>query len=373
MCCVRRKIRQMRLVTDMNKTISYNNDLLRFKNRGRVFEQLVTNDGVYRMDLVDACGLTKMSISNIVNEFIEKDIVVETVKSGEKKLGRKSTLLRLSPGAKKIIGLLIHRKFMSAVLCDCQLNVIRSHTVRYTECNREILVEKACMLVDKMMQGNEVLGIGVGSIGPVDWKKGIILNPPDFYGIQDVPSADILRERYNLPVYLDYHYNCAARAEKYFGLGKQYQNFIFVGLDGVGISAVVDGKILTGMVGTSSEFGHMTVDYNGKECFCGRRGCLGTYLDFKNAESTWNSVKVFTAALLGVCDLLVPQAVIIRDECEWLKKEHMDWIQTELNEKIIARNYWTIEVHRSSRSQELEANGCAANILGRIFSGEIEI
>lgn len=357
----------------MNKTISYNNDLLRFKNRGRVFEQLVTNDGVYRMDLVESCGLTKMSISNIVNEFLEKDIVVETVKNEEKKPGRRSTLLRLSPGAKKIVGLLIHRSFMSAVLCDCQLNVIRSNTVRYTECNRETLIEKAFTLVDKMIEGNEILGIGVGSIGPVDWKKGVILNPPDFYGIQDVPIVDILQKHYGVPVYLDYHYNCVARAEKYFGLGKNYTNFLFVGLDGVGISPVVDGKILTGMIGTSSEFGHMTVDYNGPECFCGRHGCLGTYMDFTNSDSTWKSVKILTAALLGVCDLLVPQAIIIRDEQEWLKKEHTDWMREELNRKIVARNYRTIQVFRSIRSQELEANGCAANILGRIFSGEIEI
>lgn len=357
----------------MNKIISYNNDLLRIKNRGQVFQQLVTNDGIYRMELVEACGLTKMSISNIINEFLEKDIVVETVKSEEKKPGRKSTLLRLSPGAKKIVGLLIHRKFMSAVLCDCQLNVIHSNTVRFSECNQELLVEKAFKLIDEVMEGHEVLGIGVGSIGPVDWGKGVILNPPDFYGIQDVPIVEILKERYDLPVYLDYHYNCAARAEKYFGMGKKYRNFIFVGLEGIGISAVVDGKILTGMIGTSSEFGHVTVDYNGPECFCGRRGCLGTYIDFSNEESTWESVKILTTALLGVCDLMVPQAVIIRDGCAWLSAEHLEWMKKELNQKIIARNYRTIDVWQSRRSQELEASGCAANILGRVFGGEIEI
>lgn len=359
----------------MNKVISYNNDLLRLKNRGQVFEQLITNDGIYRMELVEKCGLTKMSISNIINEFLEKDIVVETVKNEEKRPGRKSTLLRLSPGAKKIVGLLIHRNFMSAVLCDCQLNVIRSNTLRFSKLSREELIEKSFSLIDEMRDGNEVLGIGVGSIGPVDWEKGVILNPPEFYGIQDVPIAEILRERYKLPVYLDYHYNCAARAEKYFGLGKKYKNFIFVGLGGggIGISIVVDGKILTGMIGTSSEFGHITVDYNGKECFCGRRGCLGNYMDFQNDKTTWDSVKILCAALMGVCDLLVPQAIIVRDEHSWLAAEHLEWMKNELNQKIIARNYRTIEVFQSRRSQELEASGCAANILGRVFSGEIEI
>ena len=179
----------------MEKVISYNNDLLRLKNRGQVFRELVTNDGAYRMELVKTCGLTKMAITNIVNEFLEKDIVVETVKNEEKKLGRKSTLLRLSPGAKKIIGLMIDRNFVSAVLCDCRLNVIRANTARFNGCDREILLEKAFMLIEEMLEGSEVLGIGVGSIGPVNSEKGIILNPPNFFGIREVPIVQIVQER----------------------------------------------------------------------------------------------------------------------------------------------------------------------------------
>lgn len=355
--------------------VSYNNDLLRLKNRGQVFEQLVKNDGIYRMELVEKCGLTKMAISYIINEFLEKGIVVETVKSDEKKPGRKSTLLRLMPETKKIIGLLIHRNYISVALCDCRLRAIKSDIVRFEKCDLDFIKKTIFQFIDEMMDGNEILGIGVGSIGPVNSETGMILNPPDFYGIKDVPIVRILEERYGLPVYLDYHYNCAARAEKYFGVAKNYKNFIFLGVieEGIGIASVVDGKILTRMTGTSSELGHVTVDYNGPECSCGRRGCLGRYMDFSTDESTWQSVKILTTALMGICDILIPQVIIIRDERSCLKKEHLDWMKKELNQKIIARNYQTIEVYQSYRSKELEATGCAANILGRVFSGEIEI
>lgn len=353
--------------------MSYNNDLLRLKNRGQVFEQLVKNDGIYRMDLVEKCGLTKMAISYIVNEFLEKGIVVETVKSDEKKPGRKSTSLRLVPDAKKIIGLMIHRDCISVALCDFRLNVIQSDSIQFTECDYEHLLKYIFQLIDKMTKDNTILGIGVGSIGPVDSENGIILNPPKFHGIKDVPIEQILKNRYGVPVYLDYHFNCGARAEKYFGLGKDYRNFIFLGVKGLGLSSVVDGRILTRMTGISSEFGHMTVDYNGPECFCGRRGCLGGYLDYTTEESTWESVKILCGVLAGLCDILIPEALIIRDERSRLKKEHIDWMEKELNEKIIARNYRKIDVLLSERSHELEAAGCATNILGRVFSGEIEI
>lgn len=353
--------------------ISYNNDLLRLKNRGQVFEQLVKNDGVYRIELVKKCGLTKMAISNIINEFLEKGIVVETVKSDEKKPGRKSTLLRLVPDAKKIIGLLIHRNNISVALCDCRLRVIETESVQFTECDSDFLVECIFKLVDKLIENNDILGIGVGSIGPVNSEKGVILNPPEFYGIKDVPIEQMLKERYGLPVYLDYHYNCAARAEKYFGFGKDYKNFLFLGIDGLGLASVVDGKILTRMTGVSSEIGHLTVNFEGPECFCGRRGCLGSYMNFSTEEYIWRSVVALTTVLMGICDILIPQALIIRDEHSYLRAEHLEWIKKELNQKVVARNYQTIEVLESYRGTELEVAGCAANILGRVFGGEIEI
>lgn len=357
----------------MKAAKGYNNELIKSKNRGQVFEYMVTNNGIFRTELAERCGLTKMTISYIVKEFIEKDIVVETVNNKEKGPGRKSTFLRLSPGAKKIIGLLIHREYISAVLCDCQLNVLRANTIQLTECDEETLLEKAFALTDEMLKESEVLGIGIGSIGPVNAEQGIILNPPYFYGIKDVALVQLFRERYGLPVYLDYHYNCAARAEKYFGRGKNYQNFIFLGINGLGISIVVDGKILTGMTGISSELGHVTVDYNGLECACGRRGCLGKYINFSSEEETRETLKALCAALSGICDLLLPQAIIIRDELSYLSRENLKWMENELNQKIAAKDYQRIVVCESYRSRELEAAGCAANILERVFGGEIEL
>ena len=358
----------------MDKVKGYNNDFIKIKNRGQVFEQLVTNNGVYRRNLVEKCGLAKMTISYIVNELIEKDIIVETVKGEENKLGRKSTFLRLSPGAKKIVGLLIHRQYISAALCDCQLSVLRAKTIRFAECDQDTLLAKAFELVDEMIDGNEIFGIGIGSIGPVNSNQGVILNPPIFWGIKNVPIVQIFQEHYGVPVYLDHQYNCAARAEKYFGRGKEYDNFMLVSItNSLGLAVVVNRKILTRMTGISSEFGHITVDHNGAQCFCGRRGCLGNIVNFSSEENIWKSLKLVCAALSGICDILIPQAIIIRDEDACLNSEHLRWMEAELNQKIIAGDYQHIDVFESYLSKELEASGCAANILGRIFSGEIVI
>lgn len=358
----------------MEKLKGYNNALLKAKNRGQVFEQLVTNDGITRLELAEKCGLTKMTITNIINEFIEKNVAVETAKSEEKKPGRKSTYMYLSPSSKKVIGLLIHRNHVSAALCDCQLHVLKTKTVHFSECDQEKLLEIVYALTDEMIKEKDVFGIGIGSIGPVDVRNGIILNPPGFFGIENVPIEELFRKRYQLPVYLDYHCNCAARVEKYFGRGRKYQNFIFlVFSEGVGLSIVINGKIYSRIVGVSSELGHMTVDYQGKPCFCGRRGCLGGYIDFSSEESKWETVKILCTALAGICDINVPQALFIKDEKSFLGDEHLEYMEEFLNQTVIVKNKARFKVYKASRSSELESVGCAANILGRIFDGEIEI
>ena len=356
----------------MERMKGYNNVILKQKNRGQVLQQLITNNGISRAELADRCGLTKMSISYIINEFLEKDIVIETPMSEEKKPGRKSLITRMSPGARKIIGMLIHRNFISVALCDCQLNVLRADTVRFTECTQEQLLERAFALTDEMMEGVEVVGIGIGSIGPVNRMTGMILNPLEFYGIRDVPIEQIFRERYGIPVYLDYHYNCAAMAEKYFGKGKDYKNFILLNMKfGIGISIVEDGKIYNRLTGISSEFGHIMVEYKGRPCSCGRRGCLGRYMNLGTEEGIWRSVEILTSALSGICDLLIPDALIIRDEEPYLKEEHFAWMEEELNRVTMAREYHHIQVCRSYRSSDLEAAGCAVNVLSHIFSGDV--
>lgn len=65
----------------------------------------------------------------------------------------------------------------------------------------------------------------------------------------------------------------------------------------------------------------------------------------------------------GICDLLLPQAIIIRDELSYLSRENLKWMENELNQKIAAKDYQRIMVCESYRSRELEAAGCAANIL----------
>jgi len=120
-------------------------------------------------------------------------------------------------------------------------------------------------------------GIGIGFPGIVDVDSGVVTSAPNFANWKKVKVKDALA-KYNLPVYIDNDANCAALGELYFGRGKNLSNFVMVTLGtGVGGGIILDKKIFRGESGGAGEIGHITIDYSGPTCKCGKKGCVEAY------------------------------------------------------------------------------------------------
>ena len=110
------------------------------------------------------------------------------------------------------------------------------------------------------------LGIGISSIGPIDFDRGMILNPPYFYGIHDIPVASLLEDRYSLPVFMDHDNQSAALAELLYGNGKNRDSFMLLGIArGVGCGIVKNGALYVDSRKLAPEVGHVSIDYRGKK------------------------------------------------------------------------------------------------------------
>ena len=356
----------------MDRSSGYNNTVLKQNNRSLVFKLIATNDGISRTELADACNLTKMAVSYIVSDFLERGFLTESEYTGDRYFARRPVMLKLSSKSPKVVGLVIHRTHVAAVLCDCQLNILKSETIKLKEYDFEALIESAFRVTDAVMAGQPVIGIGIGSIGPVDIGRGVILNPPHFHGIRDVAIVELFEKRYGIPAYLDYHYNCVALAEKYFGSGKEYQNFLFLGItEGLGAGIVIGDRLFSNYTSFSGEIGHISIDSNGPLCECGNHGCLGMLVDFSTEESVQQSMEYLSIGLSGLCNLLNPQAIIVGDELARLQDDHLGLLEDKLNEKLVAKDYRHIDVCRAYRTRDLEASSCAINVVERLFSGEL--
>jgi glucokinase len=117
--------------------------------------------------------------------------------------------------------------------------------------------------------------IGICAPGPLDPKTGVVLNPPNLPCWRDFPLAEKLVSMYHVPVRVDNDANAAALAETKWGAARGYR-YVFYATIGTGIGSgiVLDGRIYHGNTGSAGEGGHVSIDYSGPLCGCGKRGCI---------------------------------------------------------------------------------------------------
>ena len=145
----------------------------------------------------------------------------------------------------------------------------------------EITIRKLADIVKEYIASNKlekkIVGIGIGSPGTIDVNKGIV-NYANNLGWNNLPVADLMREKLPYPVRLTNDANAASLGEAKFGAGKLYDTVIMLTLGtGVGGGIILNGKLFEGNEGKGGELGHTVVQVDGEQCSCGRKGCLEAY------------------------------------------------------------------------------------------------
>jgi len=122
---------------------------------------------------------------------------------------------------------------------------------------------------------SSISAIGICAPGPLDPRTGVVINPPNLPGWRDFPLAAEISSAYHLPVRVDNDGNAAALAEALWGAGRGYRNVFYATIGtGIGTGIIFDGHIYHGRTGAAAEGGHMSIDYRGPRCGCGKLGCI---------------------------------------------------------------------------------------------------
>jgi len=133
-------------------------------------------------------------------------------------------------------------------------------------------------LEEEEARKGEIVGIGIGSAGPLDLRRGGLMRPTNI-PYDFVPLIEPLEDTFHLPTYLLNDCSAAVMGERFFGAGKKHENLAYITLStGIGGGIYVDGHLLIGKDGNATEIGHFTIDFEGRLiCGCGRRGHWEAY------------------------------------------------------------------------------------------------
>jgi len=132
---------------------------------------------------------------------------------------------------------------------------------------------------DAHVAPSRVTAVGIGSGGPLDAAAGIILRPPNLPAWEDVPVTRLAEAAFQRRAFLENDANAAALATYEWGEWAGTQDLVYLTIStGIGGGALVAGRLLRGASGNVAEFGHTVVDWDGRLCDCGQRGCAEAYV-----------------------------------------------------------------------------------------------
>jgi glucokinase-like ROK family protein len=260
-----------------NANASYINKL----NKIKILNFIRSSDGISRADIAKKTRLSPPTVSRIVEDLIEEELVIE-VGEGESKGGRRPTLLEFSGENHYIIGIDLGTTNIYGVLTDLNAQIIAEKKVptnvnsgfhKVMERTAEVIQDLEELLSKKKQK--RIYGIGMAVAGLINRKRMIVEFSPDFHW-HEVDVIAELSKWHEIPIVFDNVTRVMALGELCFGVGRMHRNFICVNVGyGIGAGIIVEGNPLFGFNGMAGEFGHITLERDSDiQCDCGNFGCL---------------------------------------------------------------------------------------------------
>jgi len=234
-----------------------------------------------RAQIARVMGLTRSATSIIAEELISTGIVSEVSFSHNEE--RKTKELSWNKEYSYSAGVSLGRENIYIGLCDFCGNVIDSLRIQTADCvageeTIKLIGNTILQMIKKNKPAGKFLGVGVAAPGPLDEHTGVVLDPPEFDLIHDIPVAELLRDILHCDIALENDANALALAECCYGIQNRYERFLELFVDmGVGASLILDGKLVAGPSGLGNGFGHTSIIIDGLSCPCGNEGCLEMY------------------------------------------------------------------------------------------------
>ncbi|WP_460963495.1 ROK family protein [Parasphingorhabdus pacifica] len=249
-------------------------------NRQLMLELFSDGQSRSRAEVARATGLTKPSVSSIIDSLLEEGMLT-AAGVGEAGVvgGRRPNLVVFNPDARAYVGVHLGVRRSSVVVADALGRSLAEAAVPSAVGDAAEGVRALGPLVRETAEragvpSGRIASIGVSVSGLVDHRSGYCLLAPNLEW-RDVPLREWMEDLFGVPAVIYNEAHAGALAEQRLGCAEGVANFvrIMVGV-GIGAGIVLDSRLFSGGAGIGGELGHCRVEDNGRRCACGNDGCL---------------------------------------------------------------------------------------------------
>ena len=265
---------------------------LRNESRFEVLHALFELGPSTRQELARHTGLSTATVATLVTEFLSEGVLrIATVEQNS--VGRPYERLTIDPGRGRIVGVDVAETYVDATVYDLALGPLGQGEVALDEHeNRhEYVVDGIVGAIEAAVaasgtERDRIIGVGVSMPGQVHPDAGVSVFAPN-WDWHDVHIEEMLEDRLGFAVYVDNPLKAITLSELWFGVGRVVPSMAVVNLGtGVGAGIAIDGSLVRGATNNAGEWGHTLLQLDGRQCRCGRRGCVEAYLGVHGLETT---------------------------------------------------------------------------------------
>lgn len=251
----------------------------------QVFNLLQKNKSMTKKEISLLTNI-KLTTLNYIMQPLEQSKVIVRKCIGESSGGRKPILYDVNLSGFFIIGIDISRLYTQVVVTNLKMEILYKETFYMDSyCTPEETVNRIEKVVDSAyitnnLEPTKLLGIGLGTVGPLNIRNGIMISPVYFSadGWHNVPIKSMLEEKLKCSIIIENGANTAVVGEYFYGIGREISNIAYFNC-GVGIrtGTISSGNLIRTINDEEDAFGHMIIDIDGEECKCGNFGCIECY------------------------------------------------------------------------------------------------
>jgi N-acetylglucosamine repressor len=254
-------------------------------NRQIALTLIQTHQPVSRADLARLMNTNRASITFLINELLEENLVREGAQGSEKVRGRKPTFLYLNSQKHFAVAVDIRASRTFLMITDALGKQIGEVTSLATELDPRRFIKslgaRIREILGKKLEASTCEGIGIVVPGMLDRQSCIVLHAPTL-GWRDVNLQALLDKEFDgIKVQLENSGKACALSQiwmtRHGGIG--FNDLVFVSVsDGVGVGIIINGELIRGRHNTAGEFGHVPLSIDGPPCSCGANGCWEAYI-----------------------------------------------------------------------------------------------
>lgn len=234
-----------------------------------------------KVNLVEKTDFSRTKVTTCLNALIRKKYLIE-YGDGDYTGGRRSALFGINGNKGLMLGADVGATSVDLIIATFSGEpLVRYNEPALVSDGPKIILDRIVNQFEKLLEENhlddkEIIGLGVGVPGPVNFKLGTVVSPPIMPGWNNFPIIGYLHKRFpDTVIAVDNDVNIMARGELVNGVGIGKKNLIFVKIGtGIGAGIICEGRVYRGSDGCAGDIGHIFADKSGPICSCGNTGCL---------------------------------------------------------------------------------------------------